>query len=317
MLSKFADSSSLNPTYGLHQMPATRSKLFAMAMALSLGHASRIYAQQTDTARCRAVLTGPTQDSARVRVGMTVTSFDTTAVVSATYRSMFIQAFREAFKIPHPLLLDVYSQMTAKTDKGIYLHELAHGPVIAGYYRATLKQDGHIANARVVGGTGLRAFNDAVLAAIRAVGDSQTAPPFPDEMKSDALELHITIRTMEMFLQRIPDQPPEPRLEPLFAMHIPLFGDASHVTPDPNNPSPRYPERALRARADGVILSEFVIGSDGRIDLQSLQLPTATATPFVTALLDVLPQHRFAPLQLNGCPVATLVREPFNFNIRR
>ena len=200
------------------------TKLFAMATTLSLGTASLALTQQTDTARCHAVLTGPTQDSARVRVGMTVASFDTATVVSANYRNLFIQAFRDALKIPYPLPLDVYSQITAKTDKGIYLREVAHGPVIAGYYRATLKQDGHIANARVVGGTRLRAFDDAVLTAIRSVGDSQAAPPFLDEVKADAVELHTAIRTMEMFLQRIPGQSPEPRLEPLFVMHVPAVG---------------------------------------------------------------------------------------------
>ena len=69
--------------------------------------------------------------------------------------------------------------------------------------------------------------------------------------------------------------------------------------------------------ADGSVVAEYIVTADGGADIRSLQFLTATALPFVDAVLEVLPQYRYIPLAISGCPVASLVRMPFTFEIIR
>ena len=276
-------------------------------------------AQQLDSARCRALLNGPTHDSMTVRVGMAVTSFDTNSVVSPTYRGLFIQAMRQELKVPRPLPTDFYAFYTPRDARGGVIGSTTLVPGVAGDYRATLKRDGHISNARVVGGARTKAFDDAILAAIRAVGDSQAAPPFAEDTKADTVELRLSVR-IDNFpaVARAPGQYVDPPFEPLFAMRVGALGfPSAMVRADPKNPNPRYPGLARMARADGQIVAEYIVTADGRADLRSLQFLNATAIQFVDAVLEVLPNYRYTPLAIFGCPVATLVRVPFTFEILR
>lgn len=294
------------------------ARLAALAL-LCLPTERTAVAQQPDSARCREILTGPTRDSVIVRVGMAVTSFDTNSVISANYRGLFIQAVRQALMLPRPLPIEFYAAYTPRNDRGQVTGSTTFAPGVAGDYRATLKRDGHITNARVVGGARTKAFDDAVLAAIRAVGDSQAAPPFAEDMKADTVQLRLSVRyAHDSTPSRAPGQVADPPFDALFAMRVPALGlPTSMVKADPKNPAPRYPGMARMANADGTIIAEFLVTRDGRADVQSLQLLTATALPFVDAVLEVLPQYRFSPLMLSGCPVASLVQMPFKFEIRR
>jgi hypothetical protein len=65
------------------------------------------------------------------------------------------------------------------------------------------------------------------------------------------------------------------------------------------------------------MIAEFIVTSDGKADIRSLQVEKARAIEFVEAVLDVLPEYRFSPLKIGGCPVATLVRMPFVFQLRK
>jgi hypothetical protein len=274
----------------------------------------------SDAARCRTVLTRATKDSVSVRIGLSITPFDTTAVISADYRALFVQALRQALTLPRPLPLELYGFYTPTNDQGRVNGSSTVVPTIAGSYRATLKRDGHFTNTRVVGGARTRAFDDALLAAVRAVGDSQSAPPLPEDFKSaDSVDVRISVRLPD--IPRSPGAiglPPALPYDPLFIIRVPSFGFPSQTSrPLPNNPAPLFPFDARRAHLDGRVIAEFVVDASGTPDLSSVQIVQATAVPFVAAVLDVLPQHRFSPLAIDGCPVASIVMQPFEFHIVR
>ena len=134
-----------------------------------------------------------------------------------------------------------------------------------------------------------------------------------------SIELRLSVRLITASMTRpgevkVPDAP----LEPLFAMRVPEYGfPSSVVRADPGNPRPRYPGLARMAKADGSVVAEYIVTADGGADIRSLQFLTATALPFVDAVLEVLPQYRYIPLAISGCPVASLVRMPFTFEIIR
>jgi hypothetical protein len=300
-------------------MKAIRSVTpLAMAMLFSLATVQASAAQQLNAAGCREMLSAPTHDSIAVRVMMLVTSFDTASAITNDYRAIFVQAVRQELKLPQPLPVDMYYQYQTKMVNGFLTGPMSVGPGVAGDYRATMKRDGHIVNARVVGGARTKAFDDAVLAAIRAVGDSQAAPPFVEHMRGDTIELRISVRPASTLLQRAPGQPPEARGEPLFAMRVPSLGSPSaEATPDPKNPHPRYPTLAIKGKADGSTIAEFIVLPDGRVDVGSLQFLSATAVEFVSSVLEIMPDYRYTPLSVNGCPVATIQRQWFKFDMLR
>jgi len=297
-------------------MPSTRF-LTPLVAATLVSLALKGSAQQPDSTRCRQLLSGPTRDSVVVRIGMNVSSVDSFAV-STTYRSIFVQAVRQELKLPRPLPIEVYGIVTPKDDRGGVIGDGTVAPVIAGDYRATIKRDGHITGARVVGGARTKEFDDAVLAAIRAVGDSQSAPPFAEEIKADSAELRLSIRDIgDVVPAGRSEHFFDPRYAPLFAMRVPSFGfPSSMVKPDAGNPNPRYPVVARQAHLDGEVIAEFIVTSDGRADVGSLQIVKVPAIQFIEAVLDVLPQYRFKPLAIAGCPLASVVRMPFTFQIR-
>lgn len=280
--------------------------------------AAGVAAQQPDSVRCRQLLSGQTSDSVVVRIGMNVSSVDSNSSVSTTYRSLFVQAVRHELKLPRPLPIEVYGIVIPKDDRGGIIGNGTVAAVVAGDYRAVIKRDGHITNARVVGGARTKAFDDAVLAAIRAVGDSQSAPPFGEEIKADSAELRLSIRDIgDVMPLGGSEHLFDPRYAPLFSMRVPSFGfPSSTVKPDAGNRPPRYPDVAKQARADGEVIAEFIVTAEGKADVGSLQIVKVPAIQFVEAVLDVLPQYRFKPLSISGCPLASVVRMPFTFQIR-
>jgi TonB family protein len=289
-------------------MPATRSlTLNAMALCVVTAHLS--FAQQSDSARCHALIASATKDSVVVRIGMTVASLDTISVISANYRSLFVQAVRQELKLPRPLPIDVYGIVSNTDDKGKILGDGTVAPIVIAYYRATIRRDGHITNARVVGGARTKAFDDAVLAAIRAVGDSQTAPPFAEDIKGDAMEVRISIRNTGAIAAN---------WTPLFAMRVPSFGlPSAMVKPDSGNKPPRFPRAASAAHRDGQMTVEFIVSPQGKADLGSVQVDTKSPINFVDAMLEALPDYRFKPLAISGCPVASVAQMPFIFNLAK
>ena len=296
-------------------------RLSAVPVLCVLAIVSSAAQSPSDSARCRGVLTRATTDSVSVRIGLSITSFDTTVVISSGYRALFVQALRQELKLPRPLALELYGFFTPRNAQGSVIGSTTVVPTVAGSYRVTLKRDGHFTNARVVGGARTRAFDDAFLAAVRAVGDSQAAPPFPEDINSaDSVDVRIRVPIPDASIR--PTQatglPPAIPFDPLFIIRVPSLGFPSQVAkPLPGNPAPRFPSDARRGNVDGRVIAQFVVDASGAADLNSLQIVQATAVSFVAAVLEVLPQHRFTPLAMDGCPVASLVMQPFDFHITR
>jgi TonB family protein len=78
-----------------------------------------------------------------------------------------------------------------------------------------------------------------------------------------------------------------------------------------------YPTDLRNAGIEDKTLFEFVVDANGRVDLTTVQVMSSTATQFVKSVLDVLPDHRFDPLYVEGCPVPVLVQVPFEFSLIR
>jgi protein TonB len=82
-----------------------------------------------------------------------------------------------------------------------------------------------------------------------------------------------------------------------------------------NSPLPRYPD-ILRSRGlEGGARVRFVVGANGRAELETLEVLEATHPAFVEAVRAVLPRLRFAPARLGDERVRQLVEIPFGFTL--
>jgi periplasmic protein TonB len=76
---------------------------------------------------------------------------------------------------------------------------------------------------------------------------------------------------------------------------------------------PRYPDELRRAGVSGLVQVQYVVGSDGRVDEQSIRVLASSHPAFLLAALQALRGSRFKPARRGGRPVAVLVQQTIRF----
>jgi TonB family protein len=82
--------------------------------------------------------------------------------------------------------------------------------------------------------------------------------------------------------------------------------------------SPRvYPDSLWTAAVPGRAVAEFIVGEDGRVEVGTVSIASATHPYFASAVRSTLDRAVFNPALLNGKPVRQLVQLPFRFEPRK
>ena len=81
--------------------------------------------------------------------------------------------------------------------------------------------------------------------------------------------------------------------------------------------APRYPDMLREARVEGEVLAQFVVGEDGRADVESFKVLKSSNDLFVKSVRAALPQMRFNPATVGGKAVRQVVQQPFTFSLAR
>ena len=285
-----------------------------ITLAATIAVASRGSAQRLDSAQCRALLSAPVHDSVVVTIGLTTHAFDTTKAFSAEYRAEFAAAIRQVFRVPSPLPVRVYTEYAR--EKGSGRGSTTVVPTVSGAYAAELSPDGHLDKLRIVGGARVTAFDEAFLGALRQLSDAGLLPT-PSDGGRAPIELRLGVGPTEVPTLGGSARGNTVAPKPLFRIRVPALGEGKSVAPSPGNSAPRYPDAARRAEVEGKVLLRFVVNDDGRGDASSIQVEEATKLDFASAVLAAFPAFRFAPLELHGCPLASIVEMPFEFQLTR
>jgi TonB family protein len=277
-------------------------------------------ASAADSARCVAALNAPTSDSAIIEEDAIFTPFDTTRKLPDSYADFIGQGMRQMLVLPRPLAIDTYDDRAgvAKSDAGSKQYATV---ALRSFYRLTLHRDGHLTNAHVVGGVRNDAFDRAVIVALVALDSSGMLPAplgFDDSFEADTLELRLTITNGSISSTRSKGQArtAQPGVTPLFRLRVPVLPVDRPLAAQAGNPYPRYPEALRDRNIEGDVRSEFLVRADGSVDSRSVQIRKTTALEFASAVLNVVPQWRFFPLEVAGCRVASLVQMPSAFRLR-
>ena len=76
---------------------------------------------------------------------------------------------------------------------------------------------------------------------------------------------------------------------------------------------PIYPDSLFDAHAEGRVLAEFVVGTNGQMIVESFSAITATHRSLVEPVRIALRDQRFSPAMLKGKAVQQVMQQPFTF----
>jgi len=79
---------------------------------------------------------------------------------------------------------------------------------------------------------------------------------------------------------------------------------------------PDYPENARKNFAENVSLLEYIVGSNGRAVMSSVQITRADWSDFEGVLRESIAESTYQPARSGGCAVPQLVSQTFDFRMR-
>jgi TonB family protein len=89
------------------------------------------------------------------------------------------------------------------------------------------------------------------------------------------------------------------------------------VVPAAANRTPQYPSRMVTRGIEANFNVSFVVDTSGVVDRETLELPPTIEREFMSAVVEVLFNWRFAPAELGGRRVRQRVLQPFTFRMER
>ncbi len=85
----------------------------------------------------------------------------------------------------------------------------------------------------------------------------------------------------------------------------------------PNQTGPRYPEMLRSAAVTGSVSAQFVVDTEGRVEMNTFKVIESDHEQFTQALRQALPRMRYYPAEIGGKPVKQLVQQAFSFTLDR
>ena len=85
--------------------------------------------------------------------------------------------------------------------------------------------------------------------------------------------------------------------------------------PDSGTPAPRYPDMLRSAGGEGDVLAQFVVGTDGRVDMSTFKVLKTSHDLFTASVRASLAQMHWVPANVGGHAVKQLVQMPFEFRL--
>ena len=131
--------------------------------------------------------------------------------------------------------------------------------------------------------------------------------PLRDEQENEDLEFVID----EEVVFGVPDEPPPP--EPTGPIRYTVGGNITRPVKI-SGPNPIYPEAARRARIEGVVMVECIIGVDGRT--RECKVLRGLPLGLSEAAVDAVSKWQFRPATLNGKPIDVIYTLRVTWNLQ-
>jgi hypothetical protein len=175
-----------------------------------------------------------------------------------------------------------------------------------GEYVFVLHRDGTVSGIHVITPARVQGLDDdftralVPLVAPTAGGPPLPGPIYPVNFAADSIALRIHLD--------VGHQGPT-AAEPLWVRFIPMTHVDRQARLAADNPKPEYPH--VRSRVTDTVLVQFAVDTSGRIDMTTVRPVRALAQLFLDSVLAILPHLRFEPAVAGGCPMRTVILQPF------
>lgn len=136
-------------------------------------------------------------------------------------------------------------------------------------------------------------------------------PDEPEPIRQEDPDEDIDFVPDDNLVLGVPDAPPPP--EPEGPVRFVVGGNITEPERI-SGPNPVYPEAARRARIQGVVVLECIIGKDGAV--KSAKVLRGLPLGLTEAAVDAVNRWKFKPSTLNGKPVEVLYILTVRFNLQ-
>jgi protein TonB len=136
-------------------------------------------------------------------------------------------------------------------------------------------------------------------------------PDEPEPIRDEEPEEDLDFVPDDNLILGVPDAPPPP--EPEGPIRFVVGGKITEPRKI-SGPNPLYPEAARRARIQGVVVLECVIGKDGSV--KTVKVLRGLPLGLTEAAVDAVKKWRFEPSTLNEKPVEVLYILTVRFNLQ-
>jgi len=84
-----------------------------------------------------------------------------------------------------------------------------------------------------------------------------------------------------------------------------------------NNSPPRYPDVLRSSNVEGTVLAQFVVDTEGRVDMSTFKVLKSDNDLFTEAVKNSLRTAKYLPAEVGGRKVKQLVQQPFVFSLNK
>ncbi|HUQ98693.1 MAG TPA: TonB family protein [Gemmatimonadaceae bacterium] len=244
-------------------------------------------------------------DSVKAVVKMSVRPLDPRAKVPADLEAFFVQEFRSRMNRPAVLALSVMSGWDPCDERA---NRCKSGVLMFGTRGyVTAHSTGKLSRVSMVDLSQTPAFVDSVKSALDAM-TRDLAGPNPGS--HDSVPLRFAIE-----LEQHADTVPANRK--LFTISIPHYNLPLVLADYPKNARPpRYPNVAELRGVEGEVTVSFTVLENGSVAPESVDLEKAYYREFIQSVFTALATTRYLPARIGSCPVASWVKQSFQFRVR-
>jgi TonB family protein len=237
------------------------------------------------------------------------------------YAVNLVGEFAKALRLPSPIAFSAWTTPDSANDS------LAV-PTIANEASVTIGLDGRLVDLALTQSSLVASVDSAVLAAVRlALGSGGVLPPSVHAIHKP-LTMYVGLRLIPPSRQQPPPEP-EPAERPVIPLRrtvqipvrlldLPVKRFSRLAKIDEKRLAPaNYPADLGRARWDGDVDLEYVVGDGGVVIANTIRVIGGTERRFAAAAIEGVKGTGFIPAEIDGCPVSMLVRQRYSFRSGR
>lgn len=272
-----------------------------IGMAATLIAASPARAQELRA--CLQRLDAPTADSVRSTFAATVQSFNPRRPLPTTYAELVGEGLRQELKLPPDFVLPVFEADSIAPLASPSTKSWMAMPSMSVVFGVTVMA-GKITRIRRIAGASSTPFDASVMNALMVLDSLSGLPPLPAALGVEPLEISVAIA-------RVPQRETHPAITtpgvptiPLFIVRSPAYPVTQRVVPGPD--FSRFAPQPPTKREDEAVIVRVLVMDDGSVEPGSMQVTAYSSTGYIQSVFDMIPNWRFKPMQLLGCPVPAI-----------